>query len=86
YSGLRNTIPPSSLLRARSPVPPLPEQRAIVRFLDRADRRIRRHISATKRQIALLKEYRTRLIADVVTGKLDVREASGDPAVTSFSP
>ena len=67
-------------------LPPLPEQRAIARFLEAADRRIRRHISATKRQIALLKEYRTRLIADVVTGKLDVREASGDPAVTSFSP
>jgi len=70
----------------RVPFPPLPEQTAIARFLEAADRRIRRHISATKRQIALLKEYRTRLIADVVTGKLDVREASGDPAVTSFSP
>ena len=29
-----------------------------------------------QRQISLLKEYRTRLIADVVTGKLDVREAA----------
>ena len=28
------------------------------------------------RQIDLLQEYRTRLIADVVTGKLDVREAA----------
>ena len=27
-------------------------------------------------QIDLLREYRTRLIADVVTGKLDVREAA----------
>jgi type I restriction enzyme S subunit len=27
-------------------------------------------------EIALLREYRTRLIADVVTGKLDVREAA----------
>ena len=26
--------------------------------------------------IELLREYRTRLVADVVTGKLDVREAS----------
>ena len=58
------------------PRPPVAEQRAIARFLEAADRRIRRHISATKRQIALLKEYRTRLIADVVTGKLDVREAA----------
>ena len=26
----------------------------------------------------MLREYRTRLIADVVTGKLDVREAAAD--------
>ena len=29
-----------------------------------------------QRQIDLVREYRTRLIADVVTGKLDVREAA----------
>ncbi len=33
-------------------------------------------VSATQRQIEFLQEYRTRLIADVVTGKLDVREAA----------
>ena len=33
-------------------------------------------ISATHREIGLLREYRTRLIADVVTGKLDAREAA----------
>ncbi|MHB8118115.1 MAG: restriction endonuclease subunit S [Methanothrix sp.] len=33
-------------------------------------------ISDTDREIVLLREYRTRLIADVVTGKLDVREAA----------
>ena len=31
---------------------------------------------SARREIALLREYRTRLIADVVTGKLDVREAA----------
>ena len=67
-----------AFLRAPLPLPPLPEQRAIARFLDAADRSIQGHISATKRQIALMKEYRTRLIADVVTGKLDVREAAAD--------
>ena len=55
-------------------LPPQREQRAIVRYLDTADRRIQRQISAARRQIALVEEYRTRLIADVVTGKLDVRE------------
>jgi type I restriction enzyme S subunit len=33
-------------------------------------------IVSTEREIQLLREYRTRLIADVVTGKLDVREAA----------
>ena len=33
-------------------------------------------IDSTNRETELLNEYRTRLIADVVTGKLDVREAA----------
>lgn len=33
-------------------------------------------IANTENEVALLREYRTRLNADVVTGKLDVREAS----------
>ena len=33
-------------------------------------------LTAPRRQIELLSEYRTRLIADVVTGKLDVRAAA----------
>jgi type I restriction enzyme S subunit len=33
-------------------------------------------INAAHREIHLVREYRTRLIADVVTGKLDVREAA----------
>ena len=31
---------------------------------------------SVEREIELLREYRTRLVADVVTGKLDVREAA----------
>ena len=33
-------------------------------------------LRAASRQIEFLREYRTRLIADVVTGNLDVREAA----------
>ena len=58
------------------PLPPLSEQIAIARFMDAADRRISARRATVGRQIALLREYRTRLIADVVTGKLDVREAA----------
>ena len=37
-------------------------------------------IARARRQVELVQEYRTRLIADVVTGKLDVREADGAAA------
>ena len=52
------------------------EQISILAYLDSADRRISAHRATVARQIALLREYRNRLIADVVTGKLDVREAA----------
>ena len=57
-------------------LPPLPEQQAIVEYLETATARIDTAIVRAKRQIELVEEYRTRLISDVVTGKLDVREAS----------
>ena len=59
-------------------VPPLPEQTAIVCYLDKATANIDAAISRARRQIELLREYRTRLIADVVTGKLDVRDAAAE--------
>ena len=52
------------------------EQTAIVEYLDKATADIDSAINRARRQIELLREYRTRLIADVVTGKLDVREAA----------
>ena len=56
--------------------PPLEEQLSIVKFLDIQVKKISRLISIERRLIDLLGEYRTRLISDVVTGKLDVREAA----------
>ena len=53
-------------------LPPVPEQTAIVEHLDKATAGIDAAITRARRQIELLREYRTRLIADVVTGKLDV--------------
>ena len=40
------------------PFPPHDEQRAIVRFLDHADRRIQRYIRAKQKLIALLEEQK----------------------------
>ena len=53
---------------------------AVVEYVDRAVADVDTAIARTRRQIELMQEYRTRLIADVVTGKLDVREAVADEA------
>jgi len=58
--------------------PPASEQREIADFLNRSSARLDAAIRTTRRQIELLEEYRTRLIADVVTGKLDVRAAAAE--------
>lgn len=57
-------------------MPPLNEQAAIVHHIESANRPMEASIDRFRREIELLREYRTRLIADVVTGKLDVREAA----------
>ena len=68
-------------LRAhRFPFPPVSEQATIVKHLDKATNEFDVSTERAKRQIELMSEYRTRLIADVVKGKLDVREAVPDEA------
>lgn len=57
-------------------LPPLDEQKQIVGHLKSATTNMVVAIDHANREISLLREYRTRLIADVVTGKLDVREAA----------
>ena len=52
-------------------LPPLPEQRAIVRYLDHVDDRIRRYVSAKEKLIALLEEERQAVIHRAVTRGLD---------------
>ena len=58
------------------PIPSVSEQAAIVCYLDRATAEIDAAISRAHRQIKLLQEYQTRLVANVVTGKLDVHGAA----------
>ena len=55
--------------------PPAREQD---QFVDAQDQEtpLRPDRCGTRSEIQLLREFRTRLIADVVTGKLDVREAA----------
>ena len=58
------------------PCPPLSEQTQIIRYLNKETANINAAIDRSRREIELLKEYRTRLTADVVTGKLDVRKST----------
>lgn len=53
--------------------PTLEEQRAIVAWVRRETAVLTKEITRSEREIDLIREYRTRLIADVVTGKVDVR-------------
>ena len=57
-------------------LPPLTEQDAILGAISHKASALQRASNDAGREITLLREYRTRLIADVVTGKLDVREAA----------
>ena len=60
-------------------VPPLSEQTTIIRFLDHADRRIRRYISAKEKLIALLEEQKQAVIHHAITGRIDVRTGKPYP-------
>ena len=53
------------------PLPPLPEQAAIVRYLDYVERRIRRYIDAKQKLVGLLEELKQATIYEAVTRGLD---------------
>ncbi len=71
--GLQN-LSNQNFYSARIVVPPVEEQNAIVAYVEEKTKSIVSAIAAIESEIALLKEYRIRLISDVVTGKLDVRD------------
>jgi len=54
-------------------LPPREAQDQIVDWIDRSTDRLSRQIGLVETEISAIREFRTRLIADVVTGKLDVR-------------
>ena len=79
-SGLRQNLDWTDFKYLPCLVPPLPEQAAIVRFLDHAGRRIRRYIRAQQQLIALLEEQKQATIHQAVTGQIDVRTGKPYPA------
>jgi type I restriction enzyme S subunit len=57
-------------------IPPLTEQQSLIARLALDTAAVTRTMAAAQYEDGLLREYQTRLIADVVTGKLDVRDAA----------
>ncbi len=74
--GLANNLPLSALRAFIFAIPPLLEQQQITHYLRERLLNLTAAAARAEREIALLFEYRTCLIANVVTGKLDVREAA----------
>ena len=75
-SGLRQNLSWDDFKFLPCIVPPISEQNIIVNYVAKIINHIDERIENYQQEIALLQEYRTRLIADIVTGKLDVREAA----------
>ena len=80
-------LSPEQIKGFKLALPSLAEQKEIVEHLRLSVGDIQSAMDRALNQIDLLHEYRTRLIADVVTGKLDVREAAAalpeiDPLAT----
>ena len=64
------------------PVPPIEEQREIVEYIELETEKIDLLKKEVEKQIGYLREYRTRLISDVVTGQIDVR----DVVIPEYTP
>jgi type I restriction enzyme, S subunit len=71
-AGRNRPLNARTLMKEKIPIPPLPVQERITSIVH-LETRLRLAVTKTAE---LLREYRTRLITDVVTGKLDVREAA----------
>jgi type I restriction enzyme, S subunit len=54
-------------------LPPLSEQQAILTYIEKETALLTQTINTIEREITLVQEYRTTLIAEAVTGKIDVR-------------
>lgn len=70
------TIGMDDVRKVVMPLPSMHEQKAIAIYLGRTCQGIDKALTQVQEQLRTVQEYRTRLIADVVTGKLDVRGAA----------
>ena len=70
--GLRQSMSYTDIANVYIPVPPLSEQRSIVSYLDAKCAKIDKLIANITKEIECIKEYKQRLISDVVTGQIKV--------------
>ena len=71
--GLPCNLPLSELKDLVVVVPPVVEAERIVEVINRQSEEIAVTIAQARREIILMQEYRTALIAEAVTGRIDVR-------------
>ena len=71
-TGIRLTLSFKELKKQILPVPPIEEQRAIVMFINDKTSKIDKLIANITKEIDCIKEYKQRLISDVVTGQIKV--------------
>lgn len=71
-TGIRLTLSFKELKKQILPVPPIEEQRAIVMFINAKTSKIDKLIANITKEIECIKEYKQRLISDVVTGQIKV--------------
>lgn len=80
-AGRNRPLNPRTLMKEKIPIPPLHMQKRISEVFE-LEQKARNEIVS---QISFLQEYRTQLISDVVTGKVDVRGIEV-PEVTDEEP
>lgn len=73
YTGLRKVLPMDRFLRTVVPFPSEDVRQSVVGEIRASMTESTAVIERVSREIALLQEFRTRLVADVVTGQVDVR-------------
>ena len=71
--GLRQNLNWQGLKKLDIPLPPLDEQRTIVSYIEEKCEKIDKLASELQSEIDYLKEYKQRLIADCVTGQVNVQ-------------
>lgn len=70
----QSNLNPSRYSQIEIPLPPIYEQANIILFIQKESYTVNNAVAQVLKEIELIQEYRTTLISDAVTGKIDVRD------------